>query len=106
MSEDDTRSAEFLSEARERIRRRRAAIMSRVLVPQFLLVGPIVLVGGGHALYLRRPDPADDLSNSPEFWTALTIAARLIAAVIFLVWIRRVRKGSAMDESSSDVPGR
>jgi hypothetical protein len=91
----DDRSAEYVREARERIRRRSAALMSRVLVPFFLLIWPIAFVGGSQALYLRRPDPADDLRNSPEFWMALTIGAYVIAGVIFLVWIRRVRNGKA-----------
>jgi hypothetical protein len=95
VSQDDSRSAEYLREARERIRRRRTKLMSRVIVPFFLLIWPIAFVGGSHALYMRRPDPADDLRNSPEFWTALTIGAYLIAGVIFFVWIRRIRNGKA-----------
>lgn len=95
MSQDNFQSADYLREARERVRRRRAVLMSRIVVPFFLLTWPIALIGGSHALYLRRPDPADDLRNSPEFWTALTIAAFLVAAVIFFVWIRRVRNGKA-----------
>ena len=81
MSVDDRDSAEYLRQARKRIKRRAGAWMS-------LVVGPAILIVLALKLFERHDYPAGDLQNEPLFWIVLGLFIVVLVATLVTGSIR------------------
>lgn len=86
MSGEERDSAEYLRQARERIKRRSGAWMS-------LVVGPFILLGTALKVFEPHDYPAGDLRNDPLFWAVLAAFAVLLVGTMMIGSVRALLRG-------------